>query len=135
MRSSVCRTFPDRLDKDPTHQDTRKNTNLLWDHLVHTTELVQGSCSFLKSFGFHISACIWASRSDSSFITLLTQWQFLYASKPTIINVSALLFHPEIGNAIVPVIHVLIDPTHVRVETVASHDAVICSHIYTDSRW
>ena len=31
----------------------RKNTNLLWHHLVHTTELVHGSCSFLKSFGCH----------------------------------------------------------------------------------
>ena len=64
----------------------------------------------------------------------MTQSQFLYASKPTVINVSAHLFHPEIGNAIAPVIHVLIDPTHVRVATVASNDAVVCSHIYTDSR-
>ena len=55
--------------------------------------------------------------------------------RPTVINVSAHLFHPEIGNAVIPVIHVLIDPTHARVATVASNDAVVCSHIYTDSRW
>ena len=30
-------------------------------------------------------------------IPLVTQSQFLYASKPTVINVSAHLFHPEIG--------------------------------------
>ena len=55
--------------------------------------------------------------------------------RPTVINVSAHLFHPEIGNTVIPVIHVLIDPTHVRVATVASNDAIVCSHIYTDSRW
>ena len=34
-------------------------------------------------------------------------------------------FHPEISNAVVPVIHVLIDTIHVRAAAVASNDAVV----------
>ena len=81
----------------------------------------------LTSFRSHTCTCPWR--------------MFIYDTvavsvylKPTVINVSTHLFHPEIGNAVIPVIHVLIDPTHVRVETVASNDTVVCSHINTDSR-